>query len=61
MSAQEDPYLALENVCKLDLLDLAQGSGETSQAVSSKQTSSSLYLHPIKARVQELKVSQVVC
>ena len=55
MNAQEDPYSALEDmdVCKLDLLKLAQVNGEASQAIS---TSSSLYLHPVKARVQELKV-----
>ena len=61
MSAQEDPYSALEDFCQLDLLELAQGGGETSQAVTTNQSSSSLYLHPIKAHVQELKVSQVVC
>ena len=59
VNAQEDPYASLDEASKLDLLEMAQTKGESSKSlevVSNKQKSSSIYLHPIKARVQELKV-----
>ena len=60
VNAQEDPYSALEEACKLDLLEMAQANEENTKSTAVSK-SASLYLHPIKARVQELKVRSKYC